>query len=427
MRGYLFLLLLLVAAFQLSAQRDSTRLTKLLSDYQIKTSVGLQLWSSYSRGMEVYDEESDRYNKVDDRLNMQLRRSRFSLSGQPYPTLSFKITAALDLVGHDVLAATEAGGNNGSSPNFRIWNAVVSWQLTPKKDWLYLTAGYFVSPIGRESSTSALRSTSFEKAWSQNYLRRHLTGIGPGRAMGLLLGGQLHNGAGNRHFTYEVSLQNPFFDSFGGNSTGTDYSPLVSGRISIHLGDPENKTYSTGHKVNYFGKRNGLTVSLTGASQGKSARFTTNSAYGFEWLYNGPGFHLDGEYLVLRRSRIDDAGSNSFRGDTGYLRIGKNIGLPRALTLEPVVSYWFFRGPTTAITIDESISLSSFAGSDTGLDIGTNLYFNPNVKLSLFYAHRAGDAGEGQPELINNNYFQQPGVGSVRRGNYFGGGWVIIF
>ncbi|TXF89651.1 hypothetical protein FUA23_09380 [Neolewinella aurantiaca] len=427
MSKYLMLLCLLMISASLSARRDSSRLNQLLADYRIKISVGLQLWSTYSRGMEMYDMEQGAYTSLEDRLNVQLRRSRFSVSGQPYPTLRFKVTSSLDLVGHDVLAATEAGGNNGSSPEFRIWNAFVNWQLAPAKDVLYATAGYYVSPIGRESNTSAMRSISFEKAWSQNYLRRHLIGTGPGRAMGLMLSGQLHNSNGKRHLTYELSLQNPIFDTLSGNSSGSNYSPLLSARLSLHAGDPENKSYSLGHKVNYFGKRNGLTISLSAARQGKSAGFSANGAYGLEYLYNSQVVHLDGEFFFLSRSDDRLPGHARFEGRTGYFRIGKNIPLPRALTMEPVVSYWFFDGPLEAADILEATSLGSFTGSDTGLDIGANLYFSPNHKLSLFYAFRMGDAGEGKHELIENNYFQQSGVGAVRRGNYFGGGWVVIF
>ncbi len=428
MKKGIFLSLCLLAASPLFAQRDSSLLSNLLKDYQIKTSVGLQLWATHAQNMQVYSPTVEGgYLPVDNRTNIQLRRSRFTISGQPYTTLQFKLTASLDLVGHDVLAATEAGGNNGSSPNFRIWNAYLNWQLTPPNDLAYLTAGYFVSPIGRESNTAALRSTSFEKAWSQNYLRRHLTGIGPGRAMGIMLGGQLQNSRDKTWLTYEVALQNPVFEAFNGNSTGMANSPLVSGRLSTHLGDPENQRYSLSHKVNYFGKRRGLTLSLAAAHQGETDYFDQNTAYGAEVLYNHPAFHLDGEYFFLSRTGTDGTETIATNATTGYLRLGKNFTLPRALILEPVVSYWFFHGPKSAAELVQADLLHTFTGNDAGLDVGANLYFNPNTKFSLFYAYRTGDAGAGLPQLTNNNFFQQPGVGAVKRGNYFGAGWVVIF
>lgn len=420
------LFLLLLATTVAVGQADATQFSKLLEEYQIKTSVGLQLWSTYGQGVEVYNAQTQAYLPVDSRLNFQLRRSRFSLAGQPYPTLKFKVTTALDLVGHDVLSGTEAGGNNGSSPSFRIWNAYLNWLLRPEQECLYLTAGYFVAPIGRESTTSALRSTSFEKAWVQNYLRRHTVGIGPGRAMGVMLGGQFSNADANRHVGYEFAVQNPAFTAFGGNSIGTQASPLFTGRISFQVGDPENKGWTMSRKVNYFGKRQGLTLSLAASRQGRSEQFSSNYAYGIEALLNTKAFHLDGEYFVLGRVGSTPGVSTKTTSSLGYLRIGKNITLPRKLTLEPVISYWFFRGPTSAEGIEQANRLLSFSGTDTGLDIGANLYFNPKVKLSLFYAHRTGDEGEGSLETINNNYFRQSDLGAIRRGSYFGLGWVVM-
>lgn len=420
------LLLLLLASFVLVGQSDASRLSKFLEEYQLKTSVGLQLWGTYAQGMEVYDAEQGAYLPADNRLNFQLRRSRFSLTGQPYATLKFKVTTALDLVGHDVLAGTEAGGNNGSSPSFRIWNAYLNWQLQPKNEHLYLTAGYFVAPIGRESSTAALRSNSFEKAWVQNYLRRHIVGIGPGRAMGVMLGGQFSNTDGNRHLGYELALQNPAFPEFGGNSVGIQASPLLTARLTVQFGDPESKAWTMSRKVNYFGKRQGLTISLAAARQGATDQFTANGTYGVEALLNTKAFHLDGEYFRLQRTASAANASVTTSSYLGYVRIGKNLNLPRELTLEPVISYWFFRGPVSAEGIEQANQLSSFSGTDNGLDIGANLYFNPKVKLSLFYAHRSGSAGAGAPTAINNNFYRQPGVGLIQRGSYFGVGWVVM-
>ena len=396
-----------------------------MSNYRVRATIGLQLWTTYSAGMEVYDASTQAYVRADNRLNTQLRRSRFIFTGQPYERLTFNLTAALDMVGHDLLDATEAAGNNGPSPIFRIWNLWLQYQLSQQTDRLYVLAGYFAPPIGRESSTAALRSNSFEKAWSQNYIRRHLVGNGPGRAAGLLLAGQVHDLAEGVHLTYEGAVQNALGQAYNGNSTGLRASPLLTGRVSVHLGDIENATYSLIHKVNFFDQREGVTISLSGARQGETANFGASSAIGAEVLYNTAGFHLDGDYHFLRRRVVD--GDVTSRARTGYLRMGYNIDLPRSRVLEPVISYWFYRGPTVAQDIFRAQLTSSFTGSDVGLDIGANLYFNPDFKLSLFYAYRHGDAGEGNPVTTNNNYFQQPGVGAIQRGSYVGAGWVVLF
>ncbi len=420
---YLLLTLLLGSAALTAQNADTTALSRLLNDYKLKATVGLQLWSTYSAGMSVYDSETEAYAGVENRINTQLKRSRFSVSGQPYETVKFQVIMALDFVGRDVLAATDAGFNNGGSPIFRVWNVALNWQLARQSDGAYLQVGYFPSPIGRESNNPALRSTSYEKAWSQNYLRRHLVGTGPGRATGLLFGGQLHAQSDQQHLTYDVAVQNAYVGIQGGNSTGRQASPLVTGRLSFTLGDAESETYSPVHKVNYFGKRRGVTLSVGGARQGRTDLFRENVAYGLELLANHPALHIDGDVYRMRRT----GQSITTAGTTGYLRVGKNLNLPRQLVLEPVVSYWFYRGPTSAGAIGKANRLSEFAGEDNGLDVGANLYFNPNFKLSGFFALRKGSAGEGDPTTIINNYYQQPGVGAIERGNYGGLGLVVIF
>ncbi|WP_157974501.1 porin [Lewinella sp. IMCC34183] len=411
----------------LGAQQDSSRLTRLLAEYRIKTSIGLQLWSTYSAGMDVYDAATGTYTHADNRLNTQLRRSRFVFTGQPYERLQFNITAALDLVGHDLLSATEAAGNNAPSPGFRLWNLWLQYRLSKQPDRLYLLTGYFLPPVGRESSTAALRSTSFEKAWSQNYLRRHLTGSGPGRASGLLLGGQWHAPDDDLHLTYEAALQNPTGQDYNGNSSGINWSPLLSARLSVQLGDVESKTFTLLRRVNYFNQREGITLSLSAARQGETAAFGRMSTLGVEVLYSTAGFHLDGDYHFLRRNVAGGNADTRTAARTGYLRLGYNLPLAQERILEPVVSYWFFRGPTSPEAIFRAQLTRSFTGSDIGLDLGANLYLNANFKLSLFYAYRHGDAGESDPAEINNNFFQQVGVGPVRRGNYLGTGCVVIF
>ena len=427
MMRILFLLFCLISALPVSGQPDSSRITRLLADYRIKATVGLQFWATYSMDMQVHDASSGRYQTVDNRLNVQLRRSRFSLSGQPYRRLKFNLVTALDLLGSDVLAATQSGTNNGIAPTFRIWNAWLQWQLSKDSDRGYLITGYFLPLIGRESITPALRSTSFEKAWSQFYLRRQLVGPGPGRALGFLLAGQFHDPTDNFHLTYEAALQNPVFTAYDGNSVGARYSPLLSGRLSVQFGDAEAETYSVTRAVNHFGERTGLTVSLAGARQGETVQFTSNSAYGLEWLGNRGRWQLDGEYLWLRRQLEGEPITQLWAARTGYLRISRNCLLPAQRILQPTVSYWWFRGPTSSERIAAAQLLQSFTGRDSGLDVGVNLYLNRDTKFSLFYAHRAGHAGAGDPVTTNNTYFQQTGVGPVRRGSYIGTGCVVIF
>ena len=110
MRYALLLLLLTTLCTRARAQNDETQdtltpLDQLLDSYNIKFGAALQLYSTYSLGMEAYDRELERYVPVDDRVAFELHRSRFGISGQPYRTLRFVATAAIDFVGRDVLSA----------------------------------------------------------------------------------------------------------------------------------------------------------------------------------------------------------------------------------------------------------------------------------------------------------------------------------
>ena len=94
-----------------------------------------------------------------------------------------------------------------------------------------------------------------EKAWSQNYLRRHLVGTGPGRAAGMNFGGLFYKEGQTVSLQYDIGLFSPVSQAVSGNSTGVQSSPLATARLLFMFGDPESKKYITGHKPNHFGKR----------------------------------------------------------------------------------------------------------------------------------------------------------------------------
>jgi hypothetical protein len=431
-RGLLFLLLLLSGFVTINAQSEkATDWQAKLEKYKIKTSLGIQLWSSYTFDQKVFNEETQVYDAVDNRLNFQLRRTRLSVSGRPYENLSFKLTAAMDLVGRDLLSGTEAGVNNGASPSFRLWNAFVQWRAIPKSESVNLVIGYMAPQIGRESITAALRSNSLEKSWSQNYLRRHLTGIGPGRAMGVNLGGLISKENSQLHWRYDLGVFTPQFESYGGNSVGDHFSPLIVGRWVMEIGDPEAKKYSLSHKINYFGKRNGLSLALTGATQGQTDLYESNQAIGADFLFNWGHFNVDAEWTLLSRQGVFTVDENrqkeKVEAHTGYVRFGYNFNLNNGWVIEPVAMWMFFNGEMDAEYQSYASQLKSMSGEEHKLNIGANLYLNPDLKLSFFYTHRGADAGDAGPGATVNNYFNQGGVGAIQRGNWIGLGIVGIF
>jgi hypothetical protein len=307
-----------------------------------------------------------------------------------------------------------------------LWNATVDWQVIKNRDDLHITAGYFLPQIGRESITAALRSTSFEKSWSQNYLRRHLMGTGPGRIGGVNFGGLLPV-EDNFWFGYDVGVFNPAFREFNGNSAGRKYSPLLIGRLVGYFGDPETEEYGLGHRVNYFGKRNGFSLALSGARQGASELFSENTALGADFLLNWQNLNLDGEWTFLwRKTERQNRESSTVSAGTGYIRLGINFTTKKGYVVEPVVMQMLFNGETEANAQILAAGLGSASGQERITNFGVNLYLNPDLKLSLFYTIRNGDSGELNDALGVNNYFFQNNVGAIRRGDYLGLGLVAF-
>ena len=389
---------------------------------KFKTQIGVQLWSTYTYGQEYFDSESSSYIPLTNRWNNQIRRTRIGVSGTPLPNLKYKLTVSLDLVGRDVNAATQGGSNNTNFGQFGLWNMYLLWQPFATTDLFHIKVGFQPIQIGRASITAALRSTSFEKSWSQNYLRRHIMGRGPGRVMGVNIGGQKVVSP-SLAFSYDTGIFTPQAFSSVNNSQGKTASPLWVGRLVMHMGDPESKQYSTGHKINYFGKRNGLSVAVASSYQGQTDLFSSNSTFGFDWLLNFGMLNLDGEWTYLSRSK-DELQASSV---ASYIRVGYNIPVEGRGFLEPVFMLTRFNG---AMDLEEQIeanSLKSFAGSDQVMDLSLNYHINTNTKVTLNYTMNRGRKGAFSDGATFNNYFRNSEKDPIRRGNMLGLAFVTIF
>ena len=409
--------------------QGSSVFIKKLEALKIEPIVALQIWSTYTTGAKVYNADKKVYESVDNRINTQLRRSRVGIKGEFSTNLKFNFTAALDLVGRDLLAGTEGGANNGGAPKFQIWNAYLQWKLLNKSEALYVTSGYFPPQIGRESITSAMRSTSMEKSWSQNYLRRQLTGTGPGRVMGVNFGGLFVGQEQLIGFGYDLGLFNPAFQSFQGNSSGKRYAPLLVGRLVLHIGDPEHSTYRINHKVNYFSKRKGISIAFAGAHQRNTDLFSNNTALVSDFLFNWKNLNLDGEFALLQRSKLLNEQSGIAQkilatAHTAYFRMGYNIHLSNQWIIEPIVMIMQFNGGLTEAEQYYAEITKLNSGKDHTIDLGANLFLSPDLKLNLHYTLKSGDPGHAGAGTTINNYFYQAGIGPIQRGDWLGAGIV---
>ncbi len=423
-----FLLAFLFLSVFSFAQEEKKGLLK-LENVKINPVIGLQLWSTYTQNAQLFSPISGQYEAVDDRLNLELHRSRLGVTGQVYENIKFNIITAFDFVGKDALSATQGALNNGASPRLRLWNAFVQWRLIPQKEHLNVVVGYMPAQIGRESITAAFRVPSMEKAWSQNYMRRHIVGVGPGRVIGVNVGGLFTKEEQVVSFGYDVGIFTPQFTGLNGNTSGVQTSVLGVARLAFYIGDPESKTYTIGHKVNYFGKRKGLTVAVAASRQGTTDLFYSNTALGFDFLLNIDGFHLDGDWTFMTREGLPIIASAPFEvaSNTGYVRAAYNINLSNGYVLEPSAMLVQFNGETEGNQQERAAIVGSLMGTDQSIEFGMNLYFNPNIKLSLHYTINDGELGAVQNgSSINNYYFQTNGM-AIQRGDWLGLGLVTIF
>ncbi len=427
--GWIITLLFLMVAVAAFSQKTFDNWLKKKNGAGIEPFIMLQLWSNYSIGQEVYNPGAAQYEPAEDRINVLLRRARLGFRAEPYDGLQFTFVTAYDLIGRDVNSALVAGDNNGSQPEFFIWDAFLQWKIGKQSEALNLVGGYFRPQFSRENITSGWSVNSMEKALSQNYIRAHLLGTGPGRAVGINIGGLL----ANRSINYNFGIFNPVFQANGGNSTGKNFSPLLVGRLAYNLGNPEMDSYKIAYDINYYGQRRGLTLGASGAWQGKTDLFEQNYAASLDALLNLGAFNLDGEWNWLWREgertlSNQERRAFTYLSETGHIRMGYNLVLLDKFFWEPVFMLMQFNGAKNALQQADAEAIKASSGSETTYDAGINWYLNKkNLKIMFHYTWRDGDPGDAGEGATVNPYFYQNGVGAIQRGNWFGLGLNAIF
>lgn len=398
---------------------------------EFKTMV--QLWGLYSMGMQVYNKDLKAYEPVDDRLNFHLRRARFVVTGEPYQRLKYTVAFFYDQIGRDVLASG-VGTSNKADPSAGIWDAFFHWKIS-KNESLNLVGGWFRPQMQRESITAAWAVNSFEKSMSQNYVRTHLVGTGPGRATGLNLGGLMQWDMGfvkKAALNYNLGIFNPVTAELSGTSSGKKFSPLVAGRVSLSLGDPELTKYGIAYDINFFNKRRGGSLDFNFSSQGATDLFKSSRAFGPGLLFNWGPLNLDGEWIWLVREgkrtlENGDVRNFTVTSRTGHFRVGANIPAGR-FVIEPTVLAMQFDGAMDASGQADAAAVKESSGQETTFDAGLNWYLDgKNLKLMVHYTWRKGDAGDAGDGSQVNMYFSQNGVGAIRRGDWLGVGLNAIF
>lgn len=406
-----------LVGLSISAQSDSNNPEQ---KPKVVTVAALQFWASYTFDEYVYDSDLKSYRKQNPLTNFQIRRSRIGSKVKVDKNLFIVLIGAFDLVGRNPLSGTEGGSNNGGSPHFRLWNAYAKYRISKGSEKLYIVAGYMVPQFGRESTTSAFRVNSFEKSWSQNYVRRHLVNTGPGRAVGMNVGGLFVKKNRFVNYSYQLGVFTPISSSIQLNFSETHQFPLSAIRFTLHLGDPEFTSYTITRKENYQGNRKGLSIGVNGASQYNTEVFDQNSAIGIDFLLNYNAFNLSGEWIYLTRNKQEESIELATEFQVGYVRFAYNIGLANGSVLMPSISYTYLLAPISSNSQKMAIDLESFAGTEHQIELGIHYHINSHIKLSAGITLRRANAG-GLDQIADfNNYFFQNEVGKIKRGDWFG-------
>lgn len=365
-----------------------------------------QLWAIYTMDR-VECTSATNCTDYKNRADFLLRRSRVGFQGKINEDLSWRVWFAYDNVGLDPHTAITKNNNiglvgqNSNNQQFYLWDAYFTYALNPK--WVNITVGYFRPQVGRESITTGFEVNSFEKDLTNFYLRQHIVNTGPGRETGINVGGLYNDEKSKWGINYNFGIFNT--DKY---KTDKNWSPLLTARLAISLGDPEMKKYGVGYKLNYFGKRNGITAAVNYTYQGETDDFKSNKMLGFDILANYGDFNFNAEYDTLSRD-FSVVGKTNYTDKVWHIRAGYNFNLPNKTIIEPAINYSELKAGGG--------SSPNGNGKFKVLDAGLNWYIKKNnLKLNIHYVKQDGDA--------KSPYSQ---YGTDKAGDYVGVGMQLIF
>ena len=386
-----------------------------------KPVAALQTWGVYTHGTAVYDPETGDYHSVSPQADFIIRRTRLGVQFDTEMGIKVRLVGAMDQVGHDPLAGTTGGTNNGSFPQVGLWDAYVDWRLLEESEALHLLVGYYTPMVSRESVVSAFDGSSMEKSFSQWYIRQHLTGRGPGRTTGLSLAGQIPVSDNAWQLKYGLGLHN------GANTLPDQASALLSGRLLVMGGEAGQGAFRLSDPVNDFSLRDLWAVGVSGSWQGRGEMTRSSWSVGTDLYLRKGSLALEGEWYVLGRNSIETEVIQDYSSQAGFLRCSYTQPIGERHFLEPALMWMFFRGEREEAAQQDALAMGSFSGSEDCLDAGLNWYLNKRkLKVYLHYTWRYGNAGAFGPGAEVNMYFVQKEIGAIQRGNWLGLGLNVI-
>ncbi|MBL6970252.1 MAG: hypothetical protein ISR68_02510 [Campylobacterales bacterium] len=343
----------------------------------------VQVW-----GMNTVEDNKDKYENTSD---LYIRRGRIGVKGKVNADTKYKVWFAYDNLGkgsNNILMGTPHDNTNANK-DFYIWDAYFEHAFD--KEYANVSFGYFRPQVGKESITSGFTINSYEKGLSNFYYRKHIVGRGPGREVGINLGGLTMD----KKLNYNFGIFNPNNTAITGADTKdgvdtsrtlavTEGSWMYAARVAYSFGDAEMKKYKMGYTTNYFGKRNGTTIGLNytyqDESQGvhtdddgntKTVGFKSNSSKSIDMLSNYGNLNISAERDWLERETLDGTTGEAII-DT--LRVGYNIKLANGKIVEPAVLYTKADLGDTEHFGDVKAYSNGTAGNQTIKSIGLNYY-----------------------------------------------------
>jgi hypothetical protein len=379
-----------------------------------KSSVELtQAWQFWAVGT---------YNPVDipepdQRLDLLIRRARFGFKGIIRPRLDYQVQFAFDNLGKDPYTGTIGRAQKLENTEFRVWELFGTYHID--STWANLTFGLFRPQVSREFVNAYSGVPSLDYALSFYYERDHLDTRPTAREVGLNLGGLHADSSRWWGVGYNIGLFDAVQEKASDLAGMVQWWPMVTGRVTVSLGQPESHDYKLVPDVNHFGKRMGVTLggyatyqgqvdelydpkdsvyiksgtSLVQKTKGYKGGFKNNEVFGADVLLNLAGFELDAEYSWLRREFTTDFAaayptvvlSNSYADHVWHVRGGYSFPILKTQFVEPSVMYTRFDG--------SDYSLEYQAGEDYILDAGLNWYIKKNnLKVSLHWLRQGGEA-----------------------------------
>ena len=261
------------------------------------------------------------------RLDTYIRRARFGLGGQINSKALFYVGFTYDGVGKDSLSVSAGSPNARDNTTFFIRDAFFTYKFN---DYLNLTFGYFRPRAGKESIYTSAFNISQEKGQPSFQPRIHMVGRGIGRETGINLGG--FKRGKKLSLLYDFGMFDTNHPLIQGDNT--IWSPLLTARTVLMIGDPEFETYRLVYHQSGYMERKGLSIGLNASYQSKTSLFRNNLVYGLDAQLNFGPLDLLAEYLWLYRESLS---MNSYftTNDNSYVIKGAwNFSLPRKQILQ---------------------------------------------------------------------------------------------